>query len=663
MSGPARLNIRDRISQAAAQLAADPQAAEALARQILREAPGDPSAALIVASALRRRGAYGEARKLLEPLAKAHARAALTWFELGMARAGCGGDEGAIAALTHAVALNPEMPLAWEALGNAHFRRGEMAAMDAAFLKQLKYGLRDPGLRSAADALAQNRLDEAERLLGAHLRHKPDDVDALRILGDTLIKLERHAEAELVLARTLALAPQFDGARFSYATALFQQQKAGEAIAQLRALLAGNARDPSYRNLLAVALSLSGDFAEVEQLYTGLVAEFPRQPRLWLNYGHALKTTGRADQAMDAYRRCIALAPGFGSAWCGLANLKVAKFSDAEVAAMTAQLADPALPQAEALDIHAALGKALEDRKDYAASFAQYADSARLRRARVSWSADANTKRVRNSEAKLTADFFATHTASGDPAPDPIFILGLPRSGSTLIEQILASHSAVEGTMELPDFGRAATALARSNGCLDWLDCVERVAADGFVATGATYLASTRLYRKTARPFFVDKMPNNFQHTGLIHLALPNAKIIDARRGPMAACFSAFKQHFAQGQAFSYDLADIGRFYRDYVALMAHFDRVLPGRVHRVVYEDMVEDTESEIRRLLAYCDLPFEESCLRFYETERAVRTVSSEQVRQPIYRSGLEQWKAYEPWLEPLHAALGPALDNWRG
>jgi predicted Zn-dependent protease len=656
------LTIRQRISQAAALLAGDPSAAEQIARQVLKESPSDPSAALIVASALRRRGDIVGAGKLLEPLAKAHPRAALTWFELGMARAGAGEDEGAIAALSHALSLNQEMPQAWEALGNAHFRRGEVDAMDAAFLQQLKYGLRDPRLRQVADALAANRPGDAEKLLRDHLRQSPGDADALRILGDTLIKLERPAEAEAALERALVLAPQFDGARFSYATALFQQQKAGQSVSELRALLAKAPHMPSYRNLLAAALSLAGDFDEVEQLYSGLVAEFPRQPKLWLNYAHALKTTGHADPAMQAYRRCIALAPGFGAAWCGLANMKTAKFSDTEAAAMTALLADPALPESERLDIHAALGKALEDRKNYAASFAHYATSAKLRRARVVWSAGANTARLRKSEAVLTRAFFAARAGSGDPAPDPIFILGLPRSGSTLVEQILSSHSQVEGTMELPDMGRAATALARAHGCEDWLDCVERVPRDAFAATGRAYLASTRIYRKTARRFFIDKMPNNFQHAGLIHLALPGAKIIDARRAPMASCFSAFKQHFAQGQAFSCDLADLGLFYRDYVALMAHFDRVLPRRIHRVIYEDMVENTEGEIRRLLDYCGLGFEPACLRFYETERAVRTVSSEQVRQPIYRGGLEQWKAYEPWLGPLKAALGPAVENWR-
>ena len=282
--------------------------------------------------------------------------------------------------------------------------------------------------------------------------------------------------------------------------------------------------------------------------------------------------------------------------------------------------------------------------------------------ARTPWPAAANTARVEKLARLMDRDFFARHAGGGEPAPDPIFIVGLPRSGSTLVEQILASHSQVEGTMELPDLGRVASELARAHGAGDVLDCLEAITPDELAAAGRDYLARTRVYRKTAQPRFIDKMPNNFLHVGLIALILPGAKIIDARRAPMAACFSAFKQHFAQGQAFSHDLGDLGHYYRDYVVLMRHLDAMLPGRIHRVIYEDMVEETEQQIRSLLDYCGLPFEERCLRFFENDRAVRTVSSEQVRQPIYRGGLAQWKAYEPWLGPLQAALGPALQDWR-
>lgn len=654
--------MRQQIAAAAQLLAADPAQAEKAARALLAAAPADPSVKLILASALRRQGDAGAALTVLEPLAQAYPRAAMTHYELGLTRAALGDDGGAIAALTQAVSVKPQIPEAWEALGQAHFRRGDGAAMDAAFAQQLRHSLREPRLVAAAEAMAAARAQDAERLLGDHLAARPDDADALKMLGDVLNGLERHGEAEAALARALVLAPDFDGARFSYATALFLQQKTPQAIAELRRLLIRDPANPAWRNLMASALALAGEFDEALALQSALVVEYPNQPKLWLNHANTLKTVGRADAAVAAFRRAIHLAPRMGAAYGGLANAKVMRFTADEIAVMRALLADPALPDADRLDVEFALGKALEDEKDHAGAFSHYAASAALRRARVAWPADAFTARVEKSERVLTAEFFAARSGAGDPAPDPIFIVGLPRSGSTLVEQILASHPDVEGTMELPDLGRAAAMLAAAHGAQDWLDVIEQASPAELAAAGGAYLDSTRFQRRTARPLFVDKMPNNFLHAGLIALILPHAKVIDARRAPMAACFSAFKQSFAQGQAFSYDLGDLGRYYRDYVRLMRHIDRVLPGRVHRIVYEEMVDDSEGQIRRLLDACGLSFDPACLRFWETQRAVRTVSSEQVRQPIYRSGLEHWKAYEPWLDDLKAALGPALEDWR-
>ena len=265
----------------------------------------------------------------------------------------------------------------------------------------------------------------------------------------------------------------------------------------------------------------------------------------------------------------------------------------------------------------------------------------------------------------VDAPLFEQRKGWGCPAPDPIFIVGLPRSGSTLVEQILASHSQVQGTMELPTLGFIASDMdrrARQDGLSGYAQAIPSMDNAALTALGEGFIAATRIYRTLNRPLFIDKMPNNFRHVGLIQLILPNARIIDARRQPLGSCFSSFKQHFAQGQAFSYDLTDLGRYYADYVELMRHYDRALPGRVHRVIYEDMVEDTEAVVRRLLDYCGLPFEEGCLRFYENQRAVRTVSSEQVRRPIFREGLDQWKRFDPWLDPLKSALGPVLENWR-
>ena len=343
-----------------------------------------------------------------------------------------------------------------------------------------------------------------------------------------------------------------------------------------------------------------------------------------------------------------------------LANLKTERFTPGEEAAMADRLATPVLDVEDRLHLRFALGKALEDRGDFAGSFKHYSEGARLRRGELHYDADQTSEETRRSQALFTQDFFASRADGGATSSAPIFIVGLPRSGSTLVEQILSSHSSVEGTMELPDLPRIARTIGRDG---DYFDRLAALTPDERTLLGEEFLSAARVHRKLGRPFFIDKMPNNCRHIGLIHLILPRATIIDARRHPMAACFSAFKQHFARGQGFSYDLADLGRYYRDYVTLMDHVDAVLPGRIHRVIYEDIVDGMEAEIRRLLDHCELPFEEACLRFHENVRAVRTASSEQVRRPIYREGLEHWRNYAPWLSPLSVALGPTLETWRG
>ena len=649
-------SIAAALEEAAALLARSPAMAEQRAAAILRSAPHDPRPALILASARRRRGDHAAALVLLEPLAQTHPRAARTQYELGLARDGMGDRAGGLAALRQAVSLNRELPEAWRALGDALFRAGDVQGADAAFAEHRRACLSDPRLKAAADALSADAPEAAETLLRAHLGIKPDNLSALQMLGEALGRLGRHTEAEGVLERALALDPGFDGARFTYAEILFQQQKAADALPHLHRLMARDGADPAYRNLLAACLSLVGDLDEVDRLYRELLVEYPNQPRIWLNHGHALRTVGRFEAAVAAYRRCIALSPGLGDAYWSLANLKLASFSDQEVQAIEAQLTRRDLPKADRLHLHYALGKALEDRADFARSFEHYAAGAALRRRQIHYSAEATTAERRQACAALTPAFFAARMGAGAEARDPIFVVGLPRSGSTLVEQILASHPAVEGTMELPDIGLIARSLGDG-------EALERLGPADLERLGEQYLKTTQVHRKLGKPFFIDKMPNNFRHVGLIHLMLPRATIIDVRRHPLGAGFSVFKQHFAQGQSFSYDLAEIGRYYRDYVALMDHVDRVLPGRVHRVIYEDMVEDTETQVRRLLEHCGLPFDARCLSFYDNDRAVKTVSSEQVRRPIFRQGLDQWTHYKPWLGPLKAALGPALQDWRG
>ncbi len=650
------------VARASAILAADPAAAQAQAEAVLRSDPKDPRALLILASARRRRGDPTAALAILGPLAQAWPRAAHTQYELGLALAAAGHPARAIASLRQAVSLRRDLPEAWRALGELLFAQGDSAGADIAFAEHHRATLPDPALQAAADDLAAGRFGEAERRLRPRLTARPNDAAALRLMAEVLARQDRHGDAETLLAHALALDPADAAARFAYANALFHQQKAAEALTHAERLLARDPREPAYRNLLAACLSLAGDFERVIGIYEDLLSEFPRQPRIWLNQGHALRAVGRRDEAVEAYRRAVALAPGLGDAYWSLANLKVATLTREDEAAMARQIRRADLGPDDRLHLRYALGKALEDRGEYAGAFEHYAAGAVLRRQSLAYDARDLTGLVGRSIGFLTPGFFAARQGAGSPALDPIFIVGLPRSGSTLIEQILASHSVVEGTMELPDIGIIAQGLEGRGGAA-YPESLAGVPAGVLADLGETYLARTRIQRRLGRAFFIDKMPNNFRHIGLIHLILPNARIIDARRHPLATGFSAFKQHFAQGQAFSYDLADIGRYYRDYVALMAHFDAVLPGRVRRVIYEDLVEDPEGEVRRLLDYCGLPFEAGCLKFHENARAVRTVSSEQVRRPIFRDGLEQWRRFEPWLDPLKAALGPALEGWRG
>ncbi len=652
-------SLAEVIDQVSARLAVDPLGAQRGAEEILRHAPDDPRALLILASARRRQGDLAAARSILEPLAKAWPRAAVTQYELGLVLGLLGETTAAIAALRRAVGLRRDLAEAWSALGEALFASGDARGAQAAFAEHDRACVTDPALRDAAEAVYRGDWALCERLLRAHLTTRPDDPIAHRLLAQAAIGQARDTEAETLLARCLELDPAYDGARFLYANLLFRRQKAGPALSQIERLLGRSPADAAYRNLYAACLALAGEHARAIEIYQGLVAQFPLHPHLWLNLGHALRTLGRrSGDAVAAYRRCLALAPGMGEACWSLANLKTVVFGPEDRATMVSQRERADITDEDRLYLDYALGKALEDAGDWSASFAHYQRGATRRRAQATYDADQTSAWVARAKATFTPDLLATRMSSGRSKDAPIFIVGLPRSGSTLIEQILASHSAVEGTQELPDI----PAIAASVG-VGYPEALAGLTPRALAEMGDAYLEGARIHRRLGRPFFVDKMPNNFLHIGLITLILPQARIIDARRHPMGAGFSAFKQYFAQGHAFSYDLADLGRYYRDYVDLMAHYDAVLPGRVHRVVYEDMVEDTEIVVRRLLDYCGLPFEAACLRFHETDRAVRTVSSEQVRQPIYRGGLDQWRRYETWLGPLKVALGETLENWRG
>ena len=518
--------------------------------------------------------------------------------------------------------------------------------------------MRNPVLLEAAVALNENRLHDAEPLLRQHLKADPFDVAAIRMMAELAGRIGRLKDAEALLRRAVELAPNFIPARSNLAIVLYRQNRADEAISELETLSTLDPDDVTHDSLKAAAKGRLGDYEEAIELYGSVLERFPGQPKIWMSYGHLLKTVGQQAESVAAYRRALDISPGLGEVWWSLANLKTVRFDDADIALMEAGLTRTDISSEDRFHLHFALGKALEDRKEAAASFHHYDEGNRLRAAELESHERNVSRHVEVAKALFTPAFVAQRAGQGCDAADPVFILGLPRAGSTLLEQILSSHSLVEGTMELPDIPHIAGQL----GSIDhWPERLANASPDELKRMGEMFLERTRIQRKSDKPFFIDKLPNNWLHVGLIHLILPNAKIIDARRHPMACCFSNFKQHFARGQGFTYSQTDIGRYYADYVDYMAHIDRVLPGRVVRMFHEDMVDDSEREIRRLLDALSLPFDESCLRFWENDRAVRTASSEQVRRPIFKEGTEQWLMFEPYLDPLKAALGPVLPAY--
>lgn len=583
---------------------------------------------------------------------------------LGLAHAKREDLDKSIDALRCAVSVDPDLVDAWLALAQQMRRRGNVDEANSAWGNYLDAAGRHPRLHGAAAALGNGRIPEAEALLRLHLTQHPNDVAALQMLADVAVYLLRFGDALRLLERCLAIAPCFDAARYTFATVLNEQCKPDLAMEQCARLLAKKPDDLDYLCLQANILAGSGKYTESITAYESVLRHQPELPKVWVNYGHTLRTAGRAQESIKAYRRALSIKPTFGQAWWSLANLKTLRLSPADILLLREGLSRGDLTEEERLHFEFALGKALEDAASYEESFVHYAAGNALSQRRQSYNPEETSSFIKGSKQLFTKEFFAERIGEGSNRRDPIFIVGLPRSGSTLLEHILASHSLVEGTMELPELAKIVCELTEiglhSGERQDetFFKAIASLTAERIRALGARYLAETRVMRRTNAPFFIDKMPTNWLGIGLIHLILPNATIIDARRHPLGCCLSCFKQRFPRGQWYTYSLADLGRYYRDYVELMAHFDHVLPGRITRVYYEAMIANPEEEIRRLLEHCGLPFEPACLRFFENDRAVLTSSSEQVRLPIYQSAAEHWRHYEPWLEPLKQALGDVL-----
>ena len=570
----------------------------------------------------------------------------------------------AIEAFSKAVGINYALAGSWRMLDGLYRMTGQadsaaMAASRAAKLQNLP-----PEVLLAAGLFADGDLDAAESRVRAYLLGHGHQVEAMRLLAQIGMARKVFDDAELLLAAVLTLAPDYRAARQEHASCLVELHRYEEARRELDILLKD---DPQNRLLITLYAYCSvglGSHERAIELYRSLLLGTPADADVHLSIAHAQKTLGRRQEAIESYRKAADCRPEFGDAYWSLANLKTYRFMDEELLRLRAAQAAPTTAAADRYHIAFALGKALEDLGEYAESFHYYELGNALKRAESNYGAEIIENNTRRQIEVCTAEFFATRRGYGAQNPDPIFIVGLPRSGSTLIEQILASHSQVEGTQELANIQHIVSNLRGRDPDLSnprYPRILAEMTEEEFLKLGEQYLATTQVYR-SGKPFFIDKMPNNFRHLGLIHLILPNARIIDARREPMACCFSNLKQLFANGQEFTYSIEDIARYYRTYLELMRHWDRVLPGRILRIYHEDVVDDLAGNVGRILEFCALPFEPQCIEFHKTERSVRTASSEQVRQPINREGLDQWKHFEPWLAPLKDALGDALERYR-
>ncbi|KUR70931.1 hypothetical protein AQZ52_13045 [Novosphingobium fuchskuhlense] len=653
--------LRAALDAAAAEVETAPAAALAAAEAALATVPGLPPALFVAAQALRRLGQPADACARLALIGGGIQKPPMVLWELAQAASEAGRPAEAIAALEALTRQQPGVASGWFLLASELRKAGRDGDAWRADLSAVHAASRDPDLLAAAAAMNEGDLGKAEGMLAARAARLPDDPVGIRMQGELAWRRGDMTDALRLVERAVTLAPGFDLARDFLVRLLMQTNRLPEALAHAEMLAASPVAGAGSDLILASVLVRLGDQERARGIYERMLAAQPDQPMLWQNLGHVLKTLGEQGEAVTAYREAVTRQPAMGEAWWSLANLKTVKLSGEDIARMEAALAEIECEEGREEDVfhlHFSLGKAFEDAGDAARAYAHYAEGNRRRRALVRYDADEFAAEVDATIATFTAPFIATMGEGGCPAEDPIFIVGLPRSGSTLVEQILASHSQVEGTMELPDMMMIAARLQSRLDDGEFADFAALIRSLGpaeRLRLGEEYIERTRIHRKTGRPRFTDKMPNNWQHVGLIRLILPRAKIVDARRHPMSCCFSGWKQHFARGQTFTYDLAEIGRYYRDYVRLMAHYDAAAPGAVHRVIYERMVADQEAETRAVLGYLGLPFEESCLEFHRNTRAVRTASSEQVRRPIYTDAVEHWKAFAEWLGPLEAALG--------
>ena len=640
--------------------------AENLLLQMLAESPNHGDILYLLAACQRYQKRYTEALESLRRLRLSVPEHSRAYQEIGHVYRGMNQIDAALNSYSQATLINPALEASFrcqiEILRVVN--RPELAIRLAELEQQLKeLQATPPPLIAVTDLISQGKLVKAEKLCKAFMLKNPKHIEGMRLLADIGMRLGVLDDAEFLLESAVEFSPQSTKARIDYIQVLRKQQKYQTALAHAKILIELDPDNPQFQSVFAVESMQSGDYETALATFDSILEILPEEPVTLTSRGNALKTQGKKDEAIDSYRRAIKKYPAHGEAYYSLANLKLFSFTDKEIAAMESQENNPSVSYMGRVYLDFALGKAYEDMGNFDKAFSYYERGNSSKRSQSRYKSEDLTTEFHAQADVFTEDFVRTNIDSGFKAADPIFIVGLPRSGSTLLEQILASHSKVDGTMELPNILSLAQKLRRGekmSGTSHYPSVLETLDSETLAAFGESYIADTRVHRGNA-PFFIDKMPNNFRHIGLINLILPNAKIIDARRHPMGCCFSAFKQLFHEGQEFSYGLKEVGTYYKDYVDLMDHWDKVLPGQVLRVQYEEVVADLDTQVRRILDYCGLEFEESCINFHETDRSVRTPSSEQVRQPIYQSGVEQWKNFESNLDPLKQALGPVLERY--
>ena len=642
--------------------------ARALAERLEADAPQQREILYLRAFAERHLRFVDEALATLDRLARVHPAYARLHEERGHCFVAKRDSTRAIASFSTAVGLNPSLINVWSVLTGLYRMVGDDTNLRWATREQAALKALPPEIVRASALFSDGEVATAEGMVRAYLLQHGDHIEAMRLLARIGAAHEVYDDAEVLLRAVLDKAPDHHPARQELASVLLERHKDREARVEIERLLKVQPNRRELRILEARAAAGLGEHLRAVELYRALLADAPPSPRaraeLQLSIAHSYKTIGRSEEAIAAYRAAAALRPEFGDAWWSLANLKTYRFDDAELATMRIAEQSADTGTVDRYHLCFALGKALEDRGEYAESWQFYQRGNAQKRAESRYRPEIIEGNTARQKQVFTPEFLAARRGVGAPSRAPILIVGLPRSGSTLLEQILASHPQVEGTHELAEIPRMVLALQGRDMNLDdppYPGVLAELAFERFAELGEKYLHDTSSYR-SGKPHFIDKMPNNFRHIGLIHLMLPHARIIDARREPMACCFSNLKQLFARGQEFSYSIDDIARYYGTYLDLMEHWNRVLPGQVLRVQYEDVVGDLEGNVRRLLEFCELPFDAACLDFHRTERSVRTASSEQVRQPIYQEGLDQWRHYEPWLGPLKAALGDALVRYR-